>query len=85
MSKPVRPEAARAVRMFLHYRRTWEQGETDAESHDRERRYAHHQAQIFALSPTDAEIVAGCGGQDGSDAESVRDMLDTYASITKYD
>jgi hypothetical protein len=71
--------------MFLHYRRTGEQAENDAESHARELRYAHHQAQIFALCPTDAEIVAGCGGQDGSDAESVRDMLDTYASFHKYD
>ncbi|HGA8481223.1 TPA: hypothetical protein ACITN2_004663 [Salmonella enterica subsp. enterica serovar Virchow] len=75
---PNRPDAVRAVRMFIHYDRAAE-ASTEAEYQSWENRREHYQDLVFALCPTDAEIIAGCGGIDGSTAAHVRGMLDYYA------
>lgn len=78
-----RPDAVRAVRMYLFYRNKVESEENDQLSDDEyagyEHRHGHYQSQVYALCPTEAEILAGCGGIDGKGAEDIRDMLDVYA------
>ncbi|KAG6328248.1 hypothetical protein ID866_10843 [Astraeus odoratus] len=68
--------------MFLHYDRAAE-ANSEAEYQSWEHRREHYQELIYSLCPTDPEIIAGCGGIDGSAAAHVRGMLDTYADYTR--
>lgn len=79
----IRPEAARAVRMYLFYKGKVESEESDQLSENEyaeyEHRHSYYQATVYELWPTEAEILTGCGGIDGEAAEGIRDMLDVYA------
>lgn len=71
-----RPEAVRAVRMYLHYNKIWE------ESEENEHRRDHYQNLIYRLNPNEEEIKAGCNGKE-QDIDWIGDMIDTYIDFAR--
>lgn len=80
----IRPEAARAVRMYLFYsdKVNSEAADqlSDPEYANYEHRQAYYQDIIYEFWPTEMEILTGCGGIDGEASERIGDdMMDSIA------
>lgn len=74
----VRKDVFRAIRMYLHYDRTWEDSQSEEQLAEAEHRRMHYQRKVVEANPTDIEIEMGCSGRE-ADMQVMGEMLDTIA------
>mgnify|MGYP004712862433 FL=1 len=68
--------------MFLHYNRTWESRDSDAESNEAENRREYYMHKVIEDCPTDDVVMEACAGR-ADDYDYVLGMLNDAADRSR--
>lgn len=64
--------------MFLHYNRTWESRDSDAECDEAENRREYYMQKVIECWPSEDVVMEACAGRE-DDCDYVFGMLDNAA------